>query len=685
MKHLKRYSKIIGAIIFALIFQCMSVVVQSNKNAQAAMSLTAQNDKRACWISYLDIQTYLKDKSETGFRDKVEDMFQRVKDNQMDTVIVHARAMGDAMYPSAYFPLSVYISTGRKTLSYDPMKIMVEIAHEKGMKLEAWINPYRISLNNDTTTAFKATKYYEKYKSYIMEYVNAGQTCLALDPAKSSARTLIVNQIKELVGNYEVDGIHFDDYFYVSGMGPEVSLADRKTNVNKLVSAAYKAIKALNPKCVFGISPAGNIDNARAQGADVDTWMSKPGYVDYVMPQIYWTDNYVTSAGVTSMYTNRCTLWRNLNKLDIPIYVGLALYRVGEKSTIDCDWALRNDNMANQCKIAYEMGFDGYALFRYAWLEYSFASKELKNLKNYVQGVLPPTEDEGEEAELKDTYISYRGYVKKTGWQQRKADGIVAGSTAAGKQLEALRVELGGLCGSGGVTYRGFVQGTGWKSWVKDGKTIGKTGKRLEAVEIKLTGAAAKKYDVYYRANCEGHGWLGWAKNGEPAGTATYGKPMIAIQIRLVEKGNVGPSNKKQPYLSRLISYTAYLSGSEKTDAIYDGAKAGKTNNKKSLERIKISIKDKRISGGVRYRTYTQKKGWNAWVTDGKISGISKKPMEAIQIKLTGNLAKKYDITYRVYSEKTGWMKWVKNGTKAGITSKGKAILAIQIKLVPKK
>ena len=171
--------------------------------------------------------------------------------------------------------------------------------------------------------------------------------------------------------------------FYVSGMADNVDTATRKKNVNALVSQVYKAIKSIRPDCTFGISPAGNPDSARDQGADIDTWLSTPGYVDYIMPQVYWTDVYVTSKGAELMFTNRCSAWTKINKLDLPLYVGLALYRAGERSKTDLGWSTSDTNLAYQYLTAKQFGYDGYALFRYQWLEKDIAAAELDHLKDY--------------------------------------------------------------------------------------------------------------------------------------------------------------------------------------------------------------------------------------------------------------------------------------------------------------
>lgn len=374
------YRKIFAYLLStAILFSFFMASPTAKISAQAA-----DNNKKACWISYYDIEESLQDKSEAAFRKKVSIMYDNVIKYGMNTVIVHARAMGDALYPSNYYPWSTYITTDRTNPGYDPLKIMIEIAHSKNLKFEAWINPYRLSRDTETTVSFMATPYYQMFLPFTIQYKSSGgQICLALDPARQETRDLIANGVKEIVSNYDVDGIHFDDYFYVSGMANQLDIASKKANVNLLVSQVYKTIKSVNPNCTFGISPAGNLDNARAQGADIDTWLSAPGYIDYIMPQIYWTDIYVSDGVVKNMFTERSSEWIKLNKRDIPIYVGLALYRVGTSSKTDLGWASSNANLAYQYAVARQLGYDGYALFRYQWLEKGIAVEELNNLKIY--------------------------------------------------------------------------------------------------------------------------------------------------------------------------------------------------------------------------------------------------------------------------------------------------------------
>ena len=489
---------------------------------------------RACWISYIDIEKYLQDLDEKSFSEKVEEMYTKILENGMNTVIVHVRAMGDSMYESELFPYSQYISSDRKILKYDPIKIMIELAHEKGLRFEAWINPYRISLNNTTTNSFKNTEYYEKYKDFIIEYENATkEICLSFDPGKKDTVDLIKEEIKHILNNYDVDGIHFDDYFYVSGMMDELSLEEKKQNVNILIKEVYENIKETDNDCLFGISPAGNLDNAREQGADIDTWLSVDGYIDYIMPQIYWTDRYITNGEVYPMFTEKCREWQEINYLDKPMYVGLALYRVGENSNIDLGWKENDYNIVRQYITAIKYGFDGFALFRYQWLEKEEAVYELINLKEYVQKQLEYSYDI-------NSYISYSTSVNMLGWQTAKIDGVASGIRNEGCYIDALRISLGNKIKDSGVNYRVHNK-SGWSVWCRDGAIAGSFGgDKIDDIQIQIYGTGKEMYDVAYRCYYQDSGWGNWYFNGDSK--KIYEQDyIVAVQIKVLEKnmGNI--------------------------------------------------------------------------------------------------------------------------------------------------
>ncbi|MDE6983398.1 MAG: family 10 glycosylhydrolase, partial [Lachnospiraceae bacterium] len=154
------------AVVTLLTFAPAPELCAKNTPAPQVVSTTASVQKKACWISFLDIEVLLKDKSEKEFRTKVSAMYDNVVKYGMNTVIVHVRAMGDAMYPSDYYPWAEYFSSDRSDPGYDPLEILIELAHSKNLQFEAWINPYRLSRDSKSTASFKATPYHALFSSY---------------------------------------------------------------------------------------------------------------------------------------------------------------------------------------------------------------------------------------------------------------------------------------------------------------------------------------------------------------------------------------------------------------------------------------------------------------------------------------------------------------------------------------
>lgn len=320
----------------------------------------------------------------------VNNMYDTLEAYNINTVIVHVHPMGDAIYPSKIWPVSKYISNDRILPDYDPLQILVDEAHSRNMRFEAWINPYRLSRSNETTEDFMSLPIYEDLMNVIYVYSSPdGDRCLCLDPCKAESNIIIIDTVAELVSNYDIDGIHFDDYFFVDGMYDDLDIDSKAAYVNSLISQVNERIKSINPDCEFGISPCGNIDIARGQGADVDTWLNTPGYIDYIMPQIYWTDYYKASDGnIITMFSNMAFQWQVINILDIPMYVGLALYRADEISQSDLGWRNSSDNLSTSLYTARGLGYKGYALFRYEWFDKSISISELENLTDYEKNYL---------------------------------------------------------------------------------------------------------------------------------------------------------------------------------------------------------------------------------------------------------------------------------------------------------
>jgi len=342
----------------------------------------ASSEVKAVWISYLDFgEMGLKDKSEADFRKKTSALYDGIIKNNLNTVYVQVRTFNDAIYPSENFEWSEYITSNKNGPGYDPLKIMIEIAHQKGIRFEAWMNPYRISSKSDRTSYVKSTSSPGELSRMIEYTSSAGQTCLVWDPASADARNLIVSETGNIVKNYNVDGVHFDDYFYQSAYFGNTTTAEREKNVNDLIKSVYSKIKSIKSNAKFGISTSGNVNACLEDGADVKTWLANPGYIDYICPQLYWSDSYGAS-GNTQLYSNCLNDFLSINKNGTDMYVGLALYKVAEKPSVNVDsgWTNSNQNLAKQAEIAEIKGVKGYALFSARYLSYPSTQGELNSL-----------------------------------------------------------------------------------------------------------------------------------------------------------------------------------------------------------------------------------------------------------------------------------------------------------------
>nr|WP_288555899.1 GH25 family lysozyme [uncultured Mediterraneibacter sp.] len=284
--------------------------------------------------------------------------------------------------------------------------------------------------------------------------------------------------------------------------------------------------------------------------------------------------------------------------------------------------------------------------------------------------------------------IVYKSHVQTYGWQDWAANGALSGTTGLSKRVESLQIGVRSET-DGGISFRAHVQGNGWTDWNNQNYgSVGTVGqsKRLEAIQLKLTGDLEQKYDVYYRVHCQTYGWLDWAKNGEVAGTSGYAKRIESIQIQLVKKGGAAPGATARPSRElKGVSYDVYVEGKGWVQA-ENGAEAGTTGEGKRMEALRMYVGDGTYTGSIQYQTYVQTYGWRNLATAGNVSGAenSGKRMEALKINLTGELAKHYDVYYQVHVQTIGWLDWAKNGEVAGTYGQSKRIESIRVKLVAK-
>ena len=295
-------------------------------------------------------------------------------------------------------------------------------------------------------------------------------------------------------------------------------------------------------------------------------------------------------------------------------------------------------------------------------------------------------------------HIQYEAHVSNIGWMSSKRDGSTAGTTGQSKAVEDLKVSILNPVEDGSVQIDAHVSGIGWQGWdtpsASEGGTTGQ-GRAVEAVRLRLTGSLAKDYDVYYRVHASNIGWMAWAKDGEEAGTTGFGRSVEAVQVRLVKKGDAAPSSdganvdyafKKKPMS---LTYRAHVSNVGWQGAVSDGATAGTTGRGLALEDLKLSLDSSDYSDGsaVQIDAHVSGIGWQGWDTPSASEGGTTgqgRAVEAVRLRLTGSLAKDYDVYYRVHASNIGWMAWAKDGEEAGTTGMSCSLEAVQIKLIKK-
>ena len=395
-------------------FGSVAVKAAEASDAQTEQTTASTDEYKAFWFSYYDYTAYrakYKKRNATTFKKYFTQAVKKGKSLGMNCIIVHVRPFGDAMYKSKYFPWSKCISGKQgKNPGYDPLKIMTQVAHANGMKIEAWINPYRVASGSTNykklSTKNPARKWHNKKKT--RRNVLAYKGSLYYNPAKAQVRNLIVNGVKEIVENYDVDGIHMDDYFYPAFSSSNVNSAFdakeyrastmakgkksivkfRRNQVNMLVKAIHSAVKSIDPSVTFGISPAGNIDNLTSRYSyyvDINKWLNSSDYVDYICPQIYW--GFKHPYAKFDRVTNR---WMNVAKSKkVKVYIGIAVYRAGHNigagSAERREWRSDANILKKQVQYARKKGCDGFAFFDYQDLKSKKSAKAVKQLKKVLK------------------------------------------------------------------------------------------------------------------------------------------------------------------------------------------------------------------------------------------------------------------------------------------------------------
>ena len=349
------------------------IVSQLGSNSYTALNYSTV---KAVWFAYLDIDNMLAGATEAEFTESISEAFAYVESLGFNTVYVHVRAFGDAYYYSSYYPFtSAYSGTVGDKPSYDPLEIMVAEAHKLGLSFHAWVNPMRTTTKKNfesMSSSYILKQWYSSSSTngtYLVYDSDTGYYWLS--PAYSAVRELICSGIAEIVSNYDVDGIHIDDYFYpttdesfdklaFSVSGSSDLSQWRRDTVSQLVKEIYSTVKSCNSSVLFGVSPQGNLDNnLNKLYADVELWCSTTGYLDYIVPQIYYGYNGSLPFDTTAVQ------WENLvTSSSVKLICGIAAYKVGTTT----EWSSGSMLSKQTDYISTLSGYSGCAYYRYSSL-----------------------------------------------------------------------------------------------------------------------------------------------------------------------------------------------------------------------------------------------------------------------------------------------------------------------------
>jgi len=365
-------------IVLLCIFVLILIIIFSKFSNNREVVNKDNKEKRAIFISYIELAKYIKDKNIEISRKNIDEMIDNISNLGFNMIILQVRSSSDAIYSSKIFPWSSTISTSEGVdPGMDFLEYFINQSHQHNILLYAWINPYRVRTTSNLETISPSNPAYSYINTdYI--YVNNG---VYYNPSKPEVEDLIVDGVEEVVKNYDVDGILFDDYFYPSN---DVDISDYEEYIskhefidlknyhlmiiNKMIERVHNVCKKYHKD--FGVSPDGNVDNDYNQVfADVITWCSSDKYVDFIMPQIYYG-----FYNETKSYKKVIDEWDSMvTSGSVRLMLALAFYKVGTfdnyaKSGKE-EWLSHDDIIMREIILGRNLKhYDGFSLFRYDYL-----------------------------------------------------------------------------------------------------------------------------------------------------------------------------------------------------------------------------------------------------------------------------------------------------------------------------
>ena len=410
----------ITAVVVLVVFLGYTIL-GSLFTAVYAGERSAQDEMRGIWVSTVYSLDYPESATvdDEELRRQADEILDSSKAMGMNAVFLQVRPSADAFYESDYYPWSRYLS-GTQGLApengFEPLKYWVEAAHERGMELHAWINPYRVTRSGESEyQALSADNPARQHPEWLIKYDGN----YYFDPALPEVRRLVTDGALEIVNNYDVEGIHLDDYFY-----PGQDFADqasyekygsgfsdigdfRRDNVNQLIRMLDEELHAADSDLSFGVSPSGIWANKSTlpEGSDTagtesysryyadSVYWAEAGIVDYLAPQIYWNIGYSIAD-----YQILANWWSDmLEGTGVKLYIGMADYKAAEAAGDPSSAWYGTAELERQMNLNRSIsGISGEIHFRYRLIE---SDAQISSFLRDYYGEEPsedPSEEPGE-------------------------------------------------------------------------------------------------------------------------------------------------------------------------------------------------------------------------------------------------------------------------------------------------
>ena len=386
-------------VVLLLITILFSGCVFSEKKTDESPVTIPNKEMIGVWINYNEISELVKNSdSQDDLYININSMLKEFSAFSINTIFLHCRAFDDSFYKSEIFPPSKYCIDSDGKLKYDVLDAFIKCAEKYNMSIHAWINPYRIRNDKNIQEIDKKTLAGEWCTDNTDQRLIVTENCIYYNPASVEVQKYILSGVKEILTNYSVCGIHIDDYFYPSvdvkidnriyadylSNGGKLSLFDfRRENVNTLVSGIYSLVKSYNENIIFSVSPAADVyADCNTHYADVKLWASQNGYVDYLIPQIYFGFEHETMP-----FNDLLDEWKTLNNDNVKVVIGLGIYKSGKVDIYaksgENEWIENSDIIKRQITEIKNNNLDGYVYFSSKYLLNNF-NNVLENEKNNI-------------------------------------------------------------------------------------------------------------------------------------------------------------------------------------------------------------------------------------------------------------------------------------------------------------